>query len=294
MYAWLQPMVYFSYTGWSWSKRHMKTPKTATCGDMVTLTGDACMVIADNFIMSSAWKECNKLYTVLTKLQWSHFDEKYTVYFFFGPAKFHTQWQDDYWLCALTRECRGSFVTSQRLLHGHCCPPQMTLAAGGTSMSSAALYGQSVGCNSAWSDTYHTRPCARYSWTVAAASQEYWNVRCLLRRYVHTNVNRRRLLRYYDQLRRWMRCSFLRDCGTGLPVCTLRVLVCSGSHRGCQHWQQIWDIGPRSQAVRDYSAWAVNGEAVVWSHVWILILTPPTRKGLGTKLGWELVWVKVY
>ena len=30
------------------------------------------------------------------------------------------------------------------------------------------------------------------------------------------------------------------------------------------------------------------------SCVWILILTPPTRKGLGTKLGWELVWVKVY
>ena len=138
--------------------------------------------------------------------------------------------------CALTRECRGSFVTSQRLLHGHCCPPQMTLAAGGTSVSSAALYGRSVRCNCAWSDT---RPRPHYSWTVAAVSQEYWNVRCLLRRYVHMNVNRRRLLGYYDQLRRWMRCSFLRDCGTGLPVCTLRVLVCSGSHRGYQHWQQI-------------------------------------------------------
>ena len=146
--------------------------------------------------------------------------------------------------CALTRECRGSFVTSQRLLHGHCCPPQMTLAAGGTSVSSAALYGRSVRCNCAWSDT---RPRPHYSWTVAAVSQEYWNVRCLLRRYVHMNVNERRLLRYYDQLRRWMRCSFLRDCGTGLPVCTLSVLVCSGSHRGYQHWQQI---SARNQVLR--------------------------------------------
>ena len=54
----------------------------------MTLTEDACMVIADNCIMSSAWKECNMLCTVLTKLQWSHFDEKYTVYFFLDVQNF--------------------------------------------------------------------------------------------------------------------------------------------------------------------------------------------------------------
>ena len=146
------------------------------------------------------------------------------------------------WLCALTCECRGSFVTSQRLLHGHCCPPQMTLAASqGISVSSAALHaGRSVRCNCAWSDT---RPCAHYSWTVAAASQKYRNIRCLQRRYIHVYVNRRRLLRYQDQLRRWMWSSFLRDRDTGVPVCTLRVLVCTGSHRGYHlgHWHNSWN-----------------------------------------------------
>ena len=192
----------------------MKTPMTATCGDI----DRRYIRWKANCVMCSACKESNMLCIVLTKLQTRN---GHAVYI---------------WLCALTCECRGSFVTSQRLLYGHCCPPQMTLAASqGISVSSAALHGRSVRCNCAWSDT---RPRPHYSWTVAAVSQEYWNVRCLLRRYVHTNINRRRLLRYYDQLRRWMRCSFLRDCGTGLPVCTLRVLVCSGSHRGYQLWYQ--------------------------------------------------------
>ena len=152
--------------------------------------------------------------TVLTKLQWSHFDDEYPVYFFWTCKISYTRVWWQCWLCALTCECRGSFVTSQRLLHGHCCPPQMKLAAGqGISVSSAALHG---------------RP--QYSWTVTATSQKYRNIRCLLRRYVHMNVNRRRLLRYQHELRRWMRCSFLRDRGTGLPVYRLCVLVCSGSH----------------------------------------------------------------
>ena len=204
---------------------------------VVTLTGKRIIMHGDcwwkaNCIMSSAWKQyC----TVLTKLQWSHFDEKYTVIFFpffFGPAKFHIvtcKGMMTGWLCALTCECRGSFVTSQWLLYGHCCPPQMKLAAGqGISVSSAALHGQtrSVGCNNC-ARKADTRAHAHK--TVAAASQKSWNIHCLLRRYIHTN--RRRLLRYQDQLRWWIWCSFLRDRGTDLLVCASHVLVCSGSHR---------------------------------------------------------------
>ena len=175
------------------------------------------MHAVDNCIMSSAWKECNMLCTVLTKLQWSHFDEKYTVHFLDRQISYTRAWWQC-WLCALKCECRGSFVTSQRLLHGDCCPPQMKLAAGGTSVSSATLHGQSVRCNCAWSDT---RPRPHYSWTVAAASQKSWNIHCLVRGYV--NTNRRRLLRYQDQLRRWIWCSFLRDRSSGLPVCASHV-----------------------------------------------------------------------
>ena len=59
-------MVYFSYWVELKQNTHENTKRQL---HVVTLTGDVCMVIADNFIMSSAWKECNMLYTVLTKLQ---------------------------------------------------------------------------------------------------------------------------------------------------------------------------------------------------------------------------------
>ena len=154
--------------------QHMTTQRRL---HVTTLTGDIykriiCMVIAEN---NDQWPKESNL------LQCSQ-----------SCSEVRRETNVQSWLFALTCECRGSFVAPQRLLHGHCCPPQTNLAVNGTSMSSAALHGRSVGCNCAWS--------AHYSWMVAAASQKYRNIRCLLRGYVHTNVSRRGLLRYQDHL----------------------------------------------------------------------------------------------
>ena len=69
-----------SVTGWSWNKRHMTTQQR-----VMTLTGDACMLIVDNCIMSSAWKECN-MYSAHKAAVKSFRREVHSA--FFGPANF--------------------------------------------------------------------------------------------------------------------------------------------------------------------------------------------------------------
>ena len=94
---------------------------------VATLTGKRIIMHGDcwwkaNCIMSSAWNECY-MYSAHKAAVKSFRQEIPNVLFFWTCKISYTRgsgWQC--WLCALTCECRGSFVTSQRLLLGHYCP----------------------------------------------------------------------------------------------------------------------------------------------------------------------------
>ena len=271
----LQPMVYFSYWVELKQNTHENTKRQL---HVMTLTGDACMVIADNFIMSSAWKECNMLYTVLTKLQWNHFDDReiHSVLFFWTCKISYTMAGWLLTLCINTRVqrvLRNLSTTPARALLStaddtgsrwyicvQCCPARskcgMQLCMEWYTASPALLLNGCSGISGILERSLSPAKVRSHAWTLTGGG--CWNTKT----------------------------SSDGECGA--VSCATVALVCP--YVRCACWfaaAAIADISTDSRYQLGHWAWLECG-LCVWISA--LILTPPTRKGLG----WELVWVKVY